>query len=204
MKQFILLSFVAIIILGGCSSQKTAIKKYYLIEQPGIKMEKSIDASTSVNAWCEVENVEVYPAFATRQIVFRDDSHQIRYFGDHEWAVRPSEVLTPVIIDYLSAQKVFTRVADRFWKHNPAYKISTTIMNLEVGETNKKDFETHLQLRFELIDARADTIAISHMADRKSVLEEKKLNLFAASISKIFNEELEKFSNQIREELSDQ
>ncbi|MGM0376214.1 MAG: ABC-type transport auxiliary lipoprotein family protein [Bacteroidota bacterium] len=198
---FLLTAFL----LSACGGQKTVVKKYYMIEQPGAEIEPSENTSAAIDAWCEVAEVELYPAFESRKIVFRDASHQIRYFGDHEWAVRPGEILTPVINDYLSAHKVFTRVSTRFWERSPDYRLNTTIFNLEVSNAErKKDFEAHLKLRFELIDTETDTIAVWHTADRRSELGEKDLNLLAATISEMFHEELEKFASKTKEVLSKQ
>jgi ABC-type uncharacterized transport system auxiliary subunit len=202
MRQNLLFIILTALVVSGCGSQKTVVKKFYMIEPPGFMTEIDSNATVAVDAWCEVKDVEVYPAFATHRIVFRDDSHQIRYFGHNAWAVRPSNLLTPVIIDYLSAHKIFTRVAGRFWEKTPSYRMETTIFNIEVGNTNKNDFEAHLKLRFELIDTQSDTVVVTHIADKQSVLEEKSLNLLASSISEIFNNELELFTELIREKLS--
>jgi endonuclease IV len=45
-------------------------------------------------------------------------------------------------------------------------------------------------------------VVVTHIADKQSVLEEKSLNLLASSISEIFNNELELFTELIREKLS--
>lgn len=203
--QKIFFTLLTVFLLSACGGQKSVVKKYYMIEQPGAQIEPSKDTDEAIEAWCEVSEVELYPAFESRKIVFRDASHQIRYFGDHEWAVRPSEVLTPLINDYLSAHKIFTRVSTRFWERSADYRLNTTIFNLEVSNAErKKDFEAHLKLRFELIDTQTDTIAVWHTADRQTVLESKDLNLLAATISEMFHEELENFATKTKEVLSKQ
>jgi uncharacterized lipoprotein YmbA len=205
MKQKIFPILIMTIILTGCGSQKTVVKKYYTLEQPDKVNQPFVEDSVLFNARCEVEDVDVYPAYSSRRIVFRDDSHQIRYFGEHEWAVQPSTVLTPMIIDFLSAKNLFLRVSDRFWEHTPEYRINTTVFEIEVGTAqNKKDFIAHLKLRFELIDTRSGTSILTHISNKKSTLEERNLNLMAESISNLFYEELENFAQQIRKTLSAQ
>jgi uncharacterized lipoprotein YmbA len=193
------------IILTGCGSQKTVVKKYYTLEQPNKVNQPFVEDSVLFNARCEVEEVNVYPAYSSRRIVFRDNPHQIRYFGEHEWAVQPSSILTLMIIDFLSAKNLFLRVSDRFWEHTPEYRINTTVFEIEVGSTqNKKEFMTHLRLKFELIDTRSGESIITYSSNRKSTLEDRNLNLMAESISNLFYEELENFAQQIRETLSAQ
>ena len=200
------LSFVilTIFLLSACGGQKSVVKKYYMIEEPDASAEVDRDTTSAIKAWCEVNEVEVYPAYDTRRIVFRDDSHQIRYFGDHEWAVRPPAVLTPMIINHLSQNKIFTRVSDRFWERSPNYRVNTTIFKIEVGHgERKRDFDAHLKLRFELLETQTDTIVVAHTANRETVLEKRDLNLLAASISQMFHEELNEFATRVKDVLSE-
>lgn len=202
MKNITLIIFVSILLLNsGCGSQKTVVKKYYTIEEPDSLRKMESDSTNMINAWCEVEEVKVYPAFASRRIVMRDASHQIRYFGNHQWAVRPTDILTPLIIDYFSTHLIFKRVADRFWEVPPDYRLKTTIFKLELGTIKKNNFEARLRIRFELIDTKTDTIIISHNSTRNSTLENNDLNLWASAISRMLHEELSNFSEEIRTSL---
>ncbi len=202
MKRNILISLLAIFMLSACGGQKTVVKKFYMIENPEPEMLADQDTMVAVDARCEVEEVEVYPAYATRRIIFRDASHQVRYFGNNEWAVSPSEALTPLIIDYLSGNKIFSRVSGRFWDKSPDFRLQTTIFKIEVATTENNEFEAHIELRFELIDALSDTVVVSHLADKKALLESKSLNLAAATISEIFHKELNNFAAEIKERVS--
>jgi ABC-type uncharacterized transport system auxiliary subunit len=201
MRHFILLSFFAVFLLAGCGTQKEVIKKYYIIEAPNDSASVYAESTPPLDAWCEIADVGVYPAFNSRRIVLRDESHQVRYFGNHEWAVSPANFLTPIIIDFLAGNEVFTRVAARFWERVPDYRLQSTIFNLEVVTTNNKSFEAHLNLKFDLVDVHTDAIALTHSADRRLLLEEKDLNLLASAISEIFHEELGNFSFEIKETL---
>jgi uncharacterized lipoprotein YmbA len=200
MRHYILFCFFAAFFLMSCGSQKEVIKKYYVIEAPDDSTKVTPLSTIPLEAWCEVKDVEVYPTFNTRRIVLRDESHQVRYFGNHEWAVSPADFLTPIIIDFLAEKRVFSRVAARFWERIPDYRVQTTIYNLEVNSSNKT-FEAHLDLKFDLIDVKTDAIVLTHSADRKSVLEKRNLNLLASEISNIFHEELEVFSVQLKKTL---
>lgn len=203
MARSIPLIFLAGLIIAGCGGQKTAVKKFYLIEQPEAENNLSRDKTFDIDAWCQVDEVNVYPAYATHRIVFRDASHQIRYFANNEWAVRPSEAMTPFIMNYLLDNRVFSRVSDRFWETEPGYQLKTTIFNIEVGPNQKKAYEAHLDLRFQLFETKNNSVVVSHMANRKQVLEDNSLNLLAATISDVFHEELETFTQMIRDKLSE-
>ncbi len=176
-----------IFITAGCGSNKTVLKKYYLIE-PSAATKISV-AEQSADVLCEVADVMVAPAFATTQIALRDESHQIQYFGQHEWAVRPQDTFLHHILKHLSDRQTFKRVANRFW-HTPAtYTLNTQLHHLEVIQ-KEKSFYAHLHIEFMLIETATDRIVLNHKADKEQQLEEKDLNLMAQAISGLLSEEL--------------
>ncbi|MCA1744964.1 MAG: PqiC family protein [Bacteroidales bacterium] len=186
--------------MAGCGSNKTVLKKYYLIEP--LAEATSAVAEQTADVLCEVADVMVAPAFATTQIALRDESHQIQYFGQHEWAVRPQETFLHHILKHLSDRQTFKRVANRFW-HTPAtYTLNTQIHNLEVIQ-KEKAFFAHLHIEFTLIETKTDRIILKHKADKERQLEEKDLNLMAQAVSELLSEELVKLTDLIEAEISD-
>ncbi|WP_165921858.1 ABC-type transport auxiliary lipoprotein family protein [Natronoflexus pectinivorans] len=187
------------LILSSCGSKKTVVKNYYLIElTPTHRAEIISDSLPLIDAWCEIAEIRISPAYATRDIALRNQSHQIRYFENHEWAVRPSEAITHMIIDFFSDSNIFKRVATRFWQVIPTYQIQTNINNLEVIQDGRT-FYAHLNIELALLDIRADQIIFSHSAVRKKELEKRNLNLLAETISELLFEELSQFSNLIKD-----
>ena len=189
-----------VFITSGCGSNKTVLKKYYLIE-PSAAIEIANTGQTA-DVLCEVADVMVAPAFATTQIALRDESHQIQYFGQHEWAVRPQETFLRHILNHLSDRHTFKRVANRFWHNPPTYTLYTTLHHLEVLQ-KKKVFYAHLNIEFTLIEIKTDSIVLKHKADRESRLEERNLNLMAQAFSELLSEELVRLTDLIEAEISD-
>ncbi|WP_198314217.1 ABC-type transport auxiliary lipoprotein family protein [Alkalitalea saponilacus] len=189
--------------LSACGSKKTVVKNYYLIELTQTHRAEIIsDSVPLIDAWCEIAEIRISPAYAIRDIALRNQSHQIRYFENHEWAVRPSEAVTHMIIDYFSDSNIFKRVATRFWQVIPTYQIQTNINNLEVIQDGRT-FYAHLNIELALLDIRADKVILSHSAVRKRELEKRNLNLLAETISEFMFEELSLFSNQIKDHFKD-
>ncbi len=196
------LLFIALLmfITAGCGSNKTVLKKYYLIE-PSSATEITV-AEQTADVLCEVADVMVAPAFATTQIALRDESHQIQYFGHHEWAVRPQETFLHHILNHLSDRETFKRVANRFW-HTPAtYILNTQIHHLEVLQ-KEKAFYAHLNIEFTLIETKTDRIILKHKADKEQRLEERDLNLMAQAISELLSKELVTLTQLIEAAISD-
>jgi len=196
MNRFAILSlFVLTVAIIGCNTQKTVVKKYYVLETPDDTT--YVDTTRGfINEFCEVDKVAIYPAFETRQIANRSQSNQITYYSSHEWAVRPTEVLTNMLVDFMERKKMFRRVATRYWKVSPAYKIEATIFRLEVVNEDK-ELAAHLKMELRLVDGDTQEVIRKHKTDQYKTMEEKKINVFASMISEMYYSALNDFSDKI-------
>ncbi len=185
----------------GCKNQESVVNKYYVLETPEDTTLVDTTSGILIDAFCEVSQVSIYPAFSTRRIANRSHSNEITYYSSHEWAVRPSEVLTNMIVDYMNTGKVFKRAAERYWEIVPKYKIETTIYQLEVIKQDN-DLAAHLHLEFRLIENGSKEVIVKHKTDRTDLLEEKKINLFASSISTMFYSAMNDFSDRINQTMN--
>lgn len=190
---FYLLLFFLIATGTSCGSRKPAVKKFYVIDlpEPGDKI--LADSLPTINKYCEIIPASIYPAYATTQIAIRSESHEIEYFTYHEWAVRPQEILTRLQEEYLRQQRVFREASVRFWKNIPDVKLESTVFNLEVFEENNT-FMAHLNMEIRLVNNETGDIILKHRGNSYQELDKKNLNLFAAAISEMFQQELKKFS----------
>jgi len=190
MGRYKFIIIIALIVLfGSCGRQKTVVNKYYIIDIPEIATTSPDDEVAFDDSYCKVNEIVIYPAYATRQIANRRRSHELVYFENHAWAVRPQEVFTRVTIDFLKKQKLFKDVSSRFWNVIPQYHLETTIYNLEVSEV-EEDFSAHLQLEFRLVHAESNEAFLVHHADRSAPLDKRDLDLMAGEISRMYHEEL--------------
>ena len=204
-KAFLLFTgtlFLTGCLLMGCMSQKQPTNKYYLIERPDSIGVLSFQKEPVVDGYCEVAPVEVSPAFASQSIARRKESHEIVYYSYHHWAVRPGESMTLLVEDFMDQASVFEGASTRYWKIDPAFRLETRVLHLEVLQKEKK-MSAHLSLRFTLLNTRENESLIVCQTDRKEILPRKNLNLYAKTVGDIFHEELDRFSQKIIEQLGD-
>ena len=149
-----------------------------------------------LDAYCEIVPVQIYPAYATQQIAKKNKTHEITYYRYHHWAVRPEEALNLMIEDHLNRTALFQRVSRRYWRINPAYKLETTVYQIEIQQQNKI-YQAHIAMRFDLYRIASDELLVSHEADRLEDLDRRDINLFAQSVGRIFHEELNVFAKKI-------
>jgi ABC-type uncharacterized transport system auxiliary subunit len=200
MQNLKYLLVISLFVFGSCSSNKTLTTKYYVIEHPTNADTLHYGTNTPLDTWCEIVPVEISPAFAVQQIASRTNSHEIIYYNQHQWAVRPESFFTQMLVEHFTENRLFAGAATRFWRINPDYKLQTTVYKLESVNQNNQ-LAAHLELKFVLMDTQSNKPICEHSANRTELLQERSLNFFAAAIGTIFHEELQAFSEQISKEL---
>lgn len=182
--------------LGACRSSTTVVKQYYLLEteMPG----DSLVDLRFPHLQLEVAAPEVAPALATEAIALREKSHQLRYFENHRWAVRPASNLHHLILTHLSSAHLFQRVAERFWQQRAAYRLETRVQRLDVEKRDKALYAV-LQLDFSLIETAGGQTLLKQPVKSEERLENRDLNTMAAALSRVLAEEMKGLTKNIEE-----
>ena len=198
MRQIIFI--LLLISLGSCVKKVSQTQRFYLIDIPVLKDSVNYPISPVTDEICQVEEVDVFGVYATNQIAFRQETHEIIYYAFHNWAVKPGEMLTLMINKHLQNASIFGAVSNRFWREVPDYQLQTTVYHLEMVQ-EKKQLSAHLDLEFNLIDNQTNEIVLTHKADRTRQLEANSMNLFASAISDLFYTELRAFTEKMKVDL---
>jgi ABC-type uncharacterized transport system auxiliary subunit len=197
MNKLIFLILPILACLWSCGSQKVIATKYYVIEIPIDSILKKYEKiPPKTEKYCEINEVDVNPAYSSIQIANRSNSRALTYYSYHHWAIRPSTSFTRLILDYFNHVPTFGNVSDRFWRVQPDFKLETTVYHLEVVQ-DKDIFSAHLNLEFRLKNTETDKEILKHRADRHIILETRDLNLFASAVGEIFFQELEQLNEKI-------
>jgi ABC-type uncharacterized transport system auxiliary subunit len=184
------------LILAGCLGRRSIPARYYILDfPPGLEVD--INTGPPIQKSCLIRPVNISPAYSTTQIALRERTHEIRYFAFNQWAVRPEQSFTSLLVDFINDQNIFRTIHTRPGLNlEPDYIIETAIHHMVLVEEGR-DYYARLSLEYVLRDFINDEIIVNHRADREELLEEKNLNLFAAAISEIFIDELGKFSSAV-------
>jgi ABC-type uncharacterized transport system auxiliary subunit len=201
MKNSIVILLVSLLILSGCRGSKTPSPKFYLLEYPPGNELSITDSLRPLPVSVEIEAVHISPAYASHDIIIREDSHQIRNFSNHRWASRPDQSLLRFVLTYYDRNKVFKNAESRFWKITPDYRLKTVVHQLEIVVRGKK-FIAHLHVDFQLIKTETEQVVVEHTADSYELMGSRNVNLFAEVISGLFYDELTIFTNKAFDALS--
>ncbi len=195
-SKTILFVFLIAVVMIGCG-KRAIIRQYYVIDFPVLSDSTQLAQPPLSDKICEVLPVRVSPAYAEKQIALRTDSHELKYYVYHFWAVKPENAFANLIENYLQSKRLFTLISSQLWKTHPDYEISTRIYHLEAVKVNKH-LNAHLHLDIELTDTRNHQTVVVHSFDKYAPLPKRKVNLFAAVISQMLHRELDVFSQKIR------
>lgn len=187
----------ATIVCLACGCTRTAVvQKYYLLEIPAALENDLPPPEPRFDHSCEIMAIELAPPFASNRIALRMRSHELTYYAYHKWAVRPDEILTPMVEQYLQNQGIFATASRRLWELNPHYRLQTRINRLEVIQ-DEKSLAARLDLEFSFIDNASKRVLAYHAAGKTKTLPQKNLNQFAAAISDLFHDELKTVAQKI-------
>ena len=200
LRHLLFIGFLSLM-LAGCRAPRAVEKKLYLIQLPEQSDTIFPQAAPLLDGLCLINEVSVNPVYANRQIAIRDQSHQIQYFDNHQWAVRPPDLLSHVLVDFFSRQGLFQQVGVRFWGKTPDYAITTHVSQLE-AENIDQTFKVRLKMNLTLEDLRNNKIVIDQRINREAILKQKDINMMASTISSLLNQELKTFALEIKNQLS--
>jgi len=198
-KSNFLILFVLAFLFHSCS-KKVITRNYYVLEFP-VQVDSVQTGQPLVNASCEIFAVTMPPAFSQSRIAVRKRSHEISYYQNHLWAVTPGDLIAQLIESYIQKENIFTKASQTIWKEVPVYRIYTNVMQIEAMDIDDELY-AHLKMRINLFNRSENRTMVSHQFDRQELLEERDINLLAEALSRILLEELHRFSEKIKTELS--
>ena len=158
MKHIVVLLTVSFALLLSCAT--TTAKKFYILNyQP-----ETLTNRLSQNPWpctIRVRDFSIEGAYARNQIVYRRSPYELEYYFYHNWAVKPSSMLTDIVRRHLQAVNLVNNVILRYDEGTmPDYELSGTISSIEEYDSETAWF-AHL----------AFSVKLTRMA--KSVISER-------------------------------
>ncbi len=137
MKKLIIIPVLTMLIFAGCRSTKPVQNNFFLLELPSAPIEDTQMRIRTLDATCELRNVEVAVPYASHQIAIREDTHRIRYFSFNEWAHRPELSLTTMMRTFLEKNRFFREIVSGRLREATDYTLKTKVHRLEVDHLHE-------------------------------------------------------------------
>ena len=126
-KNFIILSAIALSLtacLGGGSSEPT---KYYTIAVENIRMPST---AAFADKRLQVRKFTIEPAYQRTNIVYRESAYDFMFYDLDLWASRPEHMLAQVASEYLNKSGIFKSVETKA-NGKPDFELLGNIVAIE-------------------------------------------------------------------------
>jgi cholesterol transport system auxiliary component len=105
-------------------------------------------------------------------MVYRDRPHQVAYFGQHEWAETPSQMLHPLVVKTLENTRYFRAVLTPPYTGRYTYALRTEILELTQDFTSQPA-TLLLSMRLQLTDAAAAHVIATKEISLREPMQQK-------------------------------
>jgi len=120
------------------------------------------------------------PLYATTQMAYRTQPHEVAYFSEREWGETPSQMLYPLVVKTLENTSAFRAVLTEPFAARYSYGLRTEILVL-LQDFSSDSASLVLSLRFQLTDYGAKTVIATREISVREPMRER--NSYAGVIA---------------------
>lgn len=146
----------------------------------------------------QVRTFEVLRAYNRNEIIFRRDRYELKRDGLHGWAVRPGDLFTDVVLQYLRQANLFTVVGgDReFLERRPDLILNGQVKVLERYDSGDL-WAARLAVSLELIREADGQVVWRGEFDRERDVFNPEMTHTVAAFSEILRGQMEQYLREI-------
>ncbi len=147
------------------------IKQYYVLNYVPAPPENRLQ-KTPYPFTVRVKELDIEDAYSRQSIVYRQSPFELRYYFYRLWAVKPSRMVTDLIIKHLSSINLVSSIVRRYDEgQKPDFELSGLIEAIEEYDSDQLWF-AHIAIRFTMSRAADGSVVYSRVFDnRKRVFE---------------------------------
>lgn len=150
---------LSVVALSACAVFSTPeAPRYVRLQLTGA--EASIPVSPVSGVTVLVARPRALPGYGTTHFAYVEDTHELRYYGRHEWIVEPSEMIHPAVVRALETSGAFAAVLSP-----PSTAVATHRLDLELV-TLHQDYRARAGASELVLAVRAQLVS----ADTRAVL----------------------------------
>jgi len=204
MKKHLILTLLFITLLVSSCGKKQIARKYYMIALATPAAVDTLSIDMNFDYRVDIRDFRVARAFDQTRIAMRTETHELKYFYYHHWAVKPAYAIGDMVYDIFEQKQIF-RYISRGLSYNPDYIITGEVRNLERVQ-NKSEDQVHVHLIFRLEQAgNVGRVLVRLDADVTRIMQkDQSMNRFAAIVSDIIFESSIDFMDKVSEHFRQQ
>ncbi len=159
---------IALVVLGllvsatisGCGHAPT--RHYYTLSYP--VPPKQFEKPEPVTV--RFKPLSVRATYRTKNVVYRPDVHEIRFYKTRRWSEAPKKMLSTITRDHLVQSGLFKSVVKSVGLTPPKFTFTGELEVIEELEAGGKRF-ARLAITYQLIDYESDQVVWSHRFDTR-------------------------------------
>ena len=180
------------VVLGGCFGTQN-VKRYFQLGSPS---PETVPRDGVLRLLVEpVKTNHLYDDF---RIVYRLSPYQVNYYSYDFWIGKPAELVQHFLVDYFRRCGHFERADDELLRQDPDLVLRSELRVFEEID-EKSSWYARLSMGFELLDYRSGAVVLKYEFDRRRSLPERDVRHLPGAISKMLEQELNRFLQRIRE-----
>ena len=144
----------------------------------------------------QVGRFEVQRIFNRQNIMYRFSPHQLQYYEFQQWAVRPDQMITDMVVKHLEASNIVNRVGTEFFETRPDFRIDGTVVALEKLDAGDLFF-SHLAMSFKMVRIEDGAQIWDYSFDQRRQVFQPEMVYTVRSMSAIFQSQMDVVVSQI-------
>lgn len=171
-------------VLSGCG--RAPSRRYYTLSYPVPPQQFQKAQPYTVR----FKDLAVRTTYRTKNVVFRPDVHEIRFYKRRRWSEPPKKMLSTLTRDHLVQSGLFANVVNGVGQTPPKYTFTGEVEVIEEIEAGGKRF-ARLAITYQLIDFESDAVVWSHRFDTRRPVGSGSTRGTARALSQILAIELQ-------------
>ena len=171
------------------------IKNYYIINYPPIVT--VLPGSQRPYPYAlQVGEFEIQAIFNRQNIVYRFSPHQIQYYELEQWAVKPNQMITNLVLKHFEASGLANHIGIDFFDIRPDFRIEGMVEAIEKYDAGDV-FYAHLAMSMKLIRTSDGNQVWEHTFDQRRQVYHPEMIYTVQSLSSIFQSEMDSVVSQL-------
>lgn len=196
MKKILLIFFLVLLTIIGCSRGELITKNYYILEyydhteKPQLKLDTPIDLSVFIM------DTKVSKTYNRNQLVVRHFGPRITYSYYDLWGVKLSKIIPDLIQQRLQAYNVFRQTNREVLGISPDMEIITSLNNIELYRAENLQ-QARVNMDFSLRELGSNNEIVKHSINVERELGAYDIDTFVQTANEIILDATDYFINKI-------
>lgn len=186
---------IGIALILACSAGRIRTKNYYIISYTPSPKQTAI-SNRPYPYSMQVGRFEVQRIFNRQNIMYRFSPHQLQYYEYQQWAVRPDQMITDMVVKHLEASNIVNRVGTEFFETRPDYRLDGTVVALEKLDAGDLFF-SHLAMSFKMLRIEDGAQIWDYSFDQRRQVFQQEMVYTVRSMSAIFQSQMDVVVSQL-------